>query len=145
LFPAGDIPRSGDLLLRSIAMSVQETATPPKRRRKVELPQLPLKQQKHIFGGDIPRLAAEEGRKSPGKGTIQKLTSRAGREAGLSPKVTGWIGKRPVYAPADVLTWLDSLVTPEPRTAGMTLITAPAPVATTSTEQHIATESVAQA
>jgi hypothetical protein len=96
-------------------MSVQENAAPPKRRRRTELPKLPLKQHKYIFGGDIPELAAQEGLKSPGKGTIQKLTSRAGREAGLGPKVAGYIGKRPVYEPQDALDWLDSLVTPEPR------------------------------
>jgi hypothetical protein len=87
-------------------MSVQETATPPKRRRRTELPQLPLMQQKLIFGTDIPKLAAQEGRRSPGRGTVQKLTSRAGREAGRGPKISGWLGKRPVYAPADVISWL---------------------------------------
>jgi hypothetical protein len=119
-------------------MSVQENAAPQKRRRRaetkprrrVELPQLPLKQQKHIFGGDIPRLAAEEGRRSPGKGTIQKMTSRAGREADLGPKVAGYIGKRPVYTPEDALDWLDSLITPEPRATGLaTTIAPPPPVA----------------
>jgi hypothetical protein len=115
-------------------MSVQETAAAPKRRRRVELPELPLKQQKLIFGTDIPRLAAQEGRKSPGKGTIQKLTSRAGREAGRGPRVAGYIGKRPVYEPQDALDWLDSLVTPEPRaTMPITPITAPALIADSPT------------
>jgi hypothetical protein len=100
-------------------MTVQENAAPPKRRRRTELPQLPLMQQKLIFGTDIPKLAAQEGRKSPGKGTIQKLTSRAGRQAARGPKVAGYIGKRPVYEPQDALDWLDSLVTPEPRTIGV--------------------------
>jgi hypothetical protein len=103
-------------------MSVHETAAPTTRRRKAaELPELPLKQHTHIFGGDIPKLAAQEGRKSPGKGTIQKLTSRAGRESGRGPKVAGYIGKRPVYTPQ----WLDSLITPEPRATGITVIGPP--------------------
>jgi hypothetical protein len=118
--------------------AAQENAETPKRRRKVEttprrrvqLPQLPLKQHKLIFGPDIPELAAQEGLKSPGRGTIQKVTSRAGREAGLGPKVAGFIGKRPVYTPEDAIKWLDSLVTPEPRATGITLVTAaPAPTA----------------
>jgi hypothetical protein len=107
-------------------MTVQENAAAPTRRRRAELPGLPMKQRKHIFGGDIPELAAQEGRKSPGKGTIQKLTSRAGREAGRGPRIAGYIGKRPVYEPQAVLEWLDSLVTPEPRATGITVIAAPA-------------------
>ena len=39
--------------------------------------------------------------KAPGKGTIQKMISRAGREAGRGLKVRGYIGKRPVYDPQD--------------------------------------------
>jgi hypothetical protein len=108
--------------------SVQETATAPKRRRRAEMPQLPLKEQKYIFRGDIPKFAAQEGRKSPGKGTIQKLTSRAGREAGKGPRVAGFIGVRPVYEPQAVLDWLDSLVTLEPRAVGITPRLAAAPV-----------------
>jgi hypothetical protein len=100
-------------------MSMQENDAPQKCRRKAELPQLPLKQQKLIYGTDIPKLAAQEGRKSPGWGTIQKMTSRAGREASLGPKVAGYIGKRPVYTPEDALDWLDSLVTLEPRATGL--------------------------
>jgi hypothetical protein len=129
-------------------MSVQENAAPQKRRRKAELPQLPLKQQKLIYGTDIPKLAAQEGRKSPGWGTIQKMTSRAGREASLGPKVAGYIGKRPVYTPEDALDWLDSLVTLEPRATGLAatttaatppLVTA-APIAAAPAAQHFQQE-----
>jgi hypothetical protein len=125
------ILRSGRLFFaiakESIAMpATQKSDAPQKRRRRAELPQLPLKQQKLIYGTDIPTLAAQEGRKSPGWGTIQKMTSAAGREASLGPKVAGYIGKRPVYEPQDALDWLDSLVTPEPRATGITLTASPA-------------------
>jgi hypothetical protein len=86
-----------------------------------------MRQQKLIFGSDIAKLAAQEGRKSPGKGSIQKLTSRAGREAGKGPRVAGFIGVRPVYEPQAVLDWLDSLVTLVPQAVGI----APRPAATT--------------
>jgi hypothetical protein len=41
------------------------------------------------------------------------LCSKAGREAGLSPRISGFLGKRPTMTPADALEWLDGLVKPE--------------------------------
>jgi hypothetical protein len=106
------------LFVKERALSLETNAAP--KRRRTELPQLPLKQHNYIFGPDITKLAAQEGRRAPGKGTIQKLLSRAGREAGRGPKIAGWLGKRPVYAPADVIVWLDSLVTETPQAIGIT-------------------------
>jgi hypothetical protein len=71
-------------------------------------------------------------------GTLKKLCSEAGRAAGRAPKLAGFIGVRPAFRPDDVLKWLDSLITPEPRATGMTI--KPAPTAASTTEQHLQQE-----
>jgi hypothetical protein len=112
-------------------MSIEtvKTTANGRRRRRPEAPGLPLIEQKLIFANQIAELARQTGRKTPGNGTLQKLTSRAAREAGRGPKVAGFIGKRPVYEPLPTVEWLDSLVTAEPRSTWLTDISTPATAA----------------
>jgi hypothetical protein len=117
-------------------MSVEEQAPPRIRRhrRKTERPNVRLITQDVVFVADIPLLASQEGRHCPALSSLEKMLSKAGRDAGNGPRVWGFYGRRPVYRPGDVLAWLDSLISREPRKGGIIIPTtknvAPVPTAT---------------